>query len=567
MRQIAKFMIVAAAAVVAMSCEKNTIEESAPETTGAVLHVADLSTRVSFEDNEANGVKLAWETGDKFSLYYDYDGTDGSKVGDFTRQADGTFTNSDVRLSLGEDYVAFYPTTTATTRDAAKIEVEGCTSQQNDTTDGINTLDNCCAMSSVFQYDPDTAIDFDHLCAIMTLKYRYTKSGNVATKLIYKDGDKTYTLTTSDQGVTIGDVVTHHIMIDPVAPASERDITITLYRSTTEIITYTINTDKAFEAGKRYTIFQGFNYSGGKGTASAPYELSTAQDMNDLAKAVKNGENYAGRDFKLTDDITLNSYFTPIGGEEKSFNGKINGNGNTISGLNIGTESSKYQALFGRTSGAQISDLTVKGSVKGNTYVAGIVASAGGQTKIANCYSNVDVSAYGANVDIIGGIVGLLEANSELNNSFNSGDIEISATDDNAKQIGGLVGLADLGHARFCYNRGAVSFTDSNTHSSTGAVIGYLKDGVVDYLYWNNEVCDLPHGVAMTKTLALTNDKTILGRKTEKMTDGSLRDKFNEVNGSAKDWKDDYNDYPCLYLTDRVIIIPGDKSPGIIDKK
>ena len=58
-------------------------------------------------------------------------------------------------------------------------------------------------------------------------------------------------------------------------------------------------------------------FSGGTGRSDDPYQISTAQDLFALAKAVNNGTSYQGEYFRLKNDIDLKTNasnpWTPIG--------------------------------------------------------------------------------------------------------------------------------------------------------------------------------------------------------------------------------------------------------------
>ncbi len=125
----------------------------------------------------------------------------------------------------------------------------------------------------------------------------------------------------------------------------------------------------------------------GDGTAAAPYEINSVE----LLKKIQYLSN---KNFKLTDNIDLESAsWQALGTEAAPFAGSFDGNGKTISGINItGTEN---VALFGyTTAAAKISNLTISGSVTGTEYVAGLVAVNAGT--ITNCNA-ADMNVTGEN--------------------------------------------------------------------------------------------------------------------------------------------------------------------------
>ncbi|MGN0106816.1 MAG: hypothetical protein ACI4A5_03855, partial [Hominilimicola sp.] len=159
-------------------------------------------------------------------------------------------------------------------------------------------------------------------------------------------------------------------------------------------------------------------FSGGSGTSSDPYLISTADDLKQLATDVNGGTTYSGKYFKMTANIDLNpgktiapdsadltsaAQWTPIGtGSTKSFQGNFNGDNHTISGVYVDTTSS-YVGLFGCTYNAGISNVGVINSyIKGGSRVGGFVGY-GNSSTYTNCYATGDVSGSGSRV---GGFVG-----------------------------------------------------------------------------------------------------------------------------------------------------------------
>ena len=117
-------------------------------------------------------------------------------------------------------------------------------------------------------------------------------------------------------------------------------------------------TEEDFEAGKWYTA------------GDAPYQISTGKELVYLAQLVNDGNNFSGKTIVLTADIDLNNQaWTPIGNEngfdaELAFSGTFNGDGYTVSGLNV--PDTYFPGLFGQIStSAVVQNRIVKGSVTG----------------------------------------------------------------------------------------------------------------------------------------------------------------------------------------------------------
>ena len=114
--------------------------------------------------------------------------------------------------------------------------------------------------------------------------------------------------------------------------------------------------------------------------------------------------------YTLTRNLNLRSKnWSPIGSAEAPFTGTFDGNGFTIKNIYT-SEDQNYQGLFGYVAGGTIKNLTVTGTVKGNTYV-GAFAGLLENGRIINCVNKAKI--YG--VDQVGGLVGRISGSLALN--------------------------------------------------------------------------------------------------------------------------------------------------------
>ena len=170
-------------------------------------------------------------------------------------------------------------------------------------------------------------------------------------------------------------------------------------------------TEEDFEAGKWYTA------------GDAPYQISTGKELVYLAQLVNDGNNFSGKTIVLTADIDLNNQvWTPIGNENDldvklAFSGTFNGDGYTVSGLNV--PDTYCPGLFGQIStSAKVQNLIVKGSVTGGDEAfeiwgeaAGVAAYNDGYIQNCGFYGTVTdssdglVTAYGVTGSLGGGTV------------------------------------------------------------------------------------------------------------------------------------------------------------------
>ena len=162
---------------------------------------------------------------------------------------------------------------------------------------------------------------------------------------------------------------------------------------------------------------------GNAGNQSTPYLLNNAGPVyintdagNTLYRIVLNvtqlqsmnnnlAGNYAlGANIDAASTSTWNSTagFTPVGNFTQNFTGTLDGLGHTISNLTINLPTTSYVGLFSYTSSTSaIRNVgLVGGSVKGNSYVGGLVGQNYGT--ISNSYATGAVSGSGS----VGGLVG-----------------------------------------------------------------------------------------------------------------------------------------------------------------
>lgn len=186
-----------------------------------------------------------------------------------------------------------------------------------------------------------------------------------------------------------------------------------------------------------WTDYAAIDFAGGTGTEADPYQIATAEQLAKLSKDVSEGNNYQGKFFKLTENIDLSSHrWIPIGIYKWElsgattynwFEGFIDGNNKTISGLIVDERTDKNAAGFfgdirnvsGGTVGAK--DLTISN---------------------ASIYADED-----GLMELRAGILaGFVQTNPGQQVVFEnitvSGNIEIESTD-GYNSVGGMIGYGD----------------------------------------------------------------------------------------------------------------------------
>lgn len=245
----------------------------------------------------------------------------------------------------------------------------------------------------------------------------------------------------------------------------------------------------------------------GSGTADDPYLIADAADLVAFRDKVNKNESTGDNKLcaKLTDDIVLSGAWTPFNPTSDyvsdAYAGTFDGDGHTISGLNIDSTKSN-QGLFGLINGATIKNLNVSGSViSSNSYVGGIVGKVQAGT-IQNCSFSGEVKSTKNSSAYAGGIVGGTQNLATISGCFNAGDITgyaggivgygkadiqncynvgmIKGTTRAGGIIGQFNGSAATNKATNCYNAGELSLSDSS--GQMGAISGF--NGNIYNCYW-----------------------------------------------------------------------------------
>ena len=267
------------------------------------------------------------------------------------------------------------------------------------------------------------------------------------------------------------------------------------------------------------------SFADGNGTQEDPYRISNERDLARVAYLVNSSSynsSYAPDYYLQTANLDMSDfYWVPIGTSSYSFKGHYDGAGYTISGLYTKYDED-HQGLFGYIEGTSSNRVEIKNigvtnsQIFGNGYVGGIVGYAE-YVDIENCYntgsikenlksqSSYSVGGIAGQIDystiencyntgvingqaFVGGIVGSIKANSEINYCYNTGSIGGASV--NNSFVGGIVG--DNNSTNFsvtnCFNTGNV-YSSSNNY-----VGGILGAGSATKCYFGGD-CTLSYGI------------------------------------------------------------------------
>lgn len=191
-------------------------------------------------------------------------------------------------------------------------------------------------------------------------------------------------------------------------------------------------------------------FSGGKGTAEDPFRISTADDLAYLSSSPK----YWGADnhFVQTEAIDLDGRFIPIGNEKTPFAGSYDGDGYSISGLDIVTRGTIGTGLFGVADGATISGVVIADASVSGEGATGILAGVARNSSISR--SIASAGTVSSSMPGVGGLVGLNEGGS-IADCYSTASIIAPAE----KAVGGLVGK-NTGSVACSYATGVVKADD-----------------------------------------------------------------------------------------------------------
>lgn len=228
---------------------------------------------------------------------------------------------------------------------------------------------------------------------------------------------------------------------------------------------FTVNPDTSVNNG--YPVFTWEIPShefAGEGTASSPYQIGTAKDLQYLAIFVNDtylNSKYGNAYYIQTADIDLSEItWTAIGTEKTPFNGNYNGGYRNITGLSTNTSSS-YGGLFGYCGDVIVKNVIVSGTVNSKGIAGGIIAESN-----ANC--NLDEVAFIGSVNgtDAGGLVGKINSRGTIRQCYHNGTVK-------GTNAGGLVG-------NIVYDSNSVTETCfiRNSYHTNGAISGTTTGGI-----------------------------------------------------------------------------------------
>lgn len=209
-------------------------------------------------------------------------------------------------------------------------------------------------------------------------------------------------------------------------------------------------------------------FSGGQGTPSSPYQITTAEQLRAIG-------NHLSQHFLLLNDIDLgDQVWTPLGSQQNPFTGRLNGNGRTIHNLKIRAAENEYGSMFRNVSNGGVieyiafSNVDVRGMGNLST-VAGVVDR--GTLRDIQIDGRIESEGYGS----IGGMSNLIRENSLIERIRLTMDIKSSGS----MECGGMIS-SNMGVVRNV-------ISNSNLENCYSGIVGY-NSGVVDSVIYNGSI-------------------------------------------------------------------------------
>lgn len=239
-------------------------------------------------------------------------------------------------------------------------------------------------------------------------------------------------------------------------------------------------------------------FAGGSGTLSAPYLISSAAQLGNVAYAIQLSPNAQSAYYQMTTNINLSGATAPspvIGCSTYPFKGTFDGQSNQIQNYSV-TGALDNVGLFGYISDAKIKALTLNAStVSAASYnnVGAVVGYATGVVSLSDITLNLSGAVTGTSK--VGGFGGYINASAL--SSFTSltvanaasGNVSVSGDD-----AGGLFGYLSSGFLTGSSSAIPVTSTSNSGTADEGGLIGYVADGTLSTCFATGNVTNNASG-------------------------------------------------------------------------
>ena len=233
----------------------------------------------------------------------------------------------------------------------------------------------------------------------------------------------------------------------------------------------------------------GSAYSNSSSGAVTVYDLLS--DYTDLAYIDQNqSAQVLSNNYALQQNVTLptggsSGNWTPFGSNTASYNGTFNGQGHSISGLDINTPGLNYVGFFGDLGGTAENLGLVAPIVNGSTYVGALAGFLGG-TIVRDYVAGGSVTG---NTNYAGGLVGEFSGTS-LANSWGTPTVNMNLSGSSSGNFGGIVGLYDGGIFQQSWFGGKMVNSSGSGTDNYGGIYGAAPSGCSECFnnYYNSSL-------------------------------------------------------------------------------
>ena len=185
--------------------------------------------------------------------------------------------------------------------------------------------------------------------------------------------------------------------------------------------------------------------AGGAGTAASPYIIQTPAELQSMA-------NDLSAHYALGNNIDMSGYtYTPVGTTAAPFFGSLDGQGYTISNLNINLPSTQYVGLFGViTAGTTVknlkfTDCTISGEANTGTLYGRCIGISGVSTPFDIDNIDVERCTVTSSSNYVGGIAGS-HASAAVGSLSNCNVVSCAVSSTSSYPVGGIAGY--LAHSQ-----------------------------------------------------------------------------------------------------------------------
>lgn len=241
-------------------------------------------------------------------------------------------------------------------------------------------------------------------------------------------------------------------------------------------------------------------FESGNGTKENPYVIANAAQLRAFANSLSDEKDYSNQNVVLSADIDVSgSEWTPIGGSDYAFCGTFDGQGHSITGIQIGSASEAkevsademYYGLFGCLDNAVVKNVTVDAQMylhKESSSMAGAIAGYSSNSIIDSCEVNGTIeSTVDKGNNFVAGVVGFLYKGAVINTS-SAVNVKCVAQESIA-EAGGITALNNRALIAQCYTTGNVYASadrEAEGMAAPGGLVGVQAGSLVNSVAYGN---------------------------------------------------------------------------------